>query len=392
MTRMRNGSFDDFPSRMKLASLVPSHLHSRSENHVTAREQLMAVFTGRNTDRIPNVEFGYWTQTLVTWHAQGLPPTVTSDATAEHHFGLDGVTIFEELPIRNGLYPPFERTVLSRSGDRELITDEDGNLCEVLADNTSMPRYVRFGLQTREDWERLRSERLDPDATGRIGNVEAFFHQAQRTGRSVFFHAGSLYGWLRNWMGVEAFSLVLMTDRPWVEEMMDHLTALTLTLIERGVPDRGVDLAWWWEDMCYNRGPLLSPRLFHELMVPRYTQITRALRTRGIEINVLDCDGRIHELAPGWLEADINCMFPLEVAHTDAYRLRKEHPSVLLFGGVDKLALIAGRSAIDAELQRLRPLIDQGRFIPCVDHRVPPDVTFDNYRYYLEAKQKLLEP
>jgi uroporphyrinogen decarboxylase len=193
-------------------------------------------------------------------------------------------------------------------------------------------------------------------------------------------------------MGVEGLSIALMTDRQWVEEMMDHLTALTLTMIERAVPARGVDLGWWWEDMCYNRGPLLSPRMFRELLVPRYRRITGALRNMGININVLDCDGRIHELAPGWVEAGINCMFPLEAAHTDMFRLREEIPSVLLMGGVDKRALIAGRRAIDAELDRLRPLVDQGRYIPCVDHRVPPDVTYDNYRYYLDAKQHILEP
>jgi hypothetical protein len=143
--------------------------------------------------------------------------------------------------------------------------------------------------------------------------------------------------------------------------------------------------------MCYNRGPLISPRLFRELMVPRYRRITDALRTRGIEINILDCDGRINELVPGWLDAGINCMFPLEVAHTDAYALRREFPSVLLLGGVDKLALIAGRHAIDTEMSRLRPLVDQGRYIPCVDHRVPPDVSYGNYRYYLEAKERLLD-
>jgi uroporphyrinogen decarboxylase len=357
---------------------------------VTVREQLLAVFKGERADRIPHVEFGYWIATLAAWHTQGLPREVTTDAAAEEHFGLEGITLFEELPIRNGLFPRFERTLLSREGDREIIRDEEGNICEVVSDDSTMPRYIKFGLETREDWERLRGERLDPDAEGRIGDVEAVLVRAQRNGRPVFFHAGSLYGWLRNWMGVEGFSLALMTDRPWVEEMMDHLTALTLTVIDRALPARGVDLGWWWEDMCYNRGPLLSPRLFKELMIPRYKQITRALRKAGIDINVLDCDGRIYELAPGWIEAGINCMFPLEVAHTDAFQLRKENPSVLLLGAVDKRALIAGKRAIDAELDRLRPLIDQSRFIPCVDHRVPPDVTYGNYCYYLEAKQKLL--
>jgi len=359
---------------------------------MTLREHLLAVFRGQVSTRIPNVEFGYWTLTLTTWHTQGLPLEVTTDAAAERHFGLDGITLFEELPIRNGLFPPFERSVLSRTGDREIIRDEEGNTCEVFTDSSSMPKYIRFGLETRRDWERLRAERLDPDTHGRIGDVAGSFLRSQHTGLPTFFHAGSLYGWLRNWMGVEGVSVALMTDRPWVEEMMDHLTDLTLTLIERAVPPHGVDLGWWWEDICYNRGPLLSPRHFRELMVPRYRQITDALRKRGIDINVLDCDGRIHELAPGWLDAGINCMFPLEVAHTDAFELRKELPSILLLGGVDKRALIAGKQAIDAEIHRLRPLVDQGRYVPCVDHRVPPDVTYDNYRYYLDAKQRLLNP
>lgn len=357
---------------------------------MTVRERLLAVLHGRSIDHIPNVEFGYWTETLSLWHSQGLPPEVTTDASAEVYFGLDGITLFEQLPIWNGLYPRFERTVLSREGDREIITDDEGNTCEVLTGTTSMPKYIRFGLETREDWERVRDERLNPDTEGRIGDVEGALLHARQTGLPVFFHAGALYGWLRNWMGVEGFSVAVMTERPWVEEMMEHLTELTLTMIDRALPRQGVDLAWWWEDMCYNRGPLLSPRIFGEIMVPRYKRITRALREHGIDINVLDCDGRIYELAPGWLEAGINCMFPLEVAHTDVSKLRKELPSVLLFGGVDKHALIAGRNAIDAELKRLRPLIDQGRFVPCVDHRVPPDVTYSNYRYYLEAKQKIL--
>lgn len=359
---------------------------------MTTREQLLAVFRDQHTDRIPNVEFGYWALTLAGWHAQGLPPHVTTDAAAEEYFGLDGVTLFEEIPIRTGLYPPYERKVLSSDGEREIVMDEDGNITEWLIKTSTMPRYIEFGLKTREDWERIRRERLDPDSEGRYGDLAAFALKAERTGRPTFFHAGALYGWLRNWMGVEAFSIALMTDRPWVEEMMEHITQLTLAVIDRALPAGGVDIAWWWEDMCYNRGPLISPRHFGELMVPRYKRITGALRARGIDINVLDCDGRIHELAPGWLDAGITCMFPLEAAHTDVYTLRKELASVLLMGGVDKRALIAGRSAIDAEIRRLRPLIDQGRFIPCVDHRVPADVTYENYCYYLEAKQKLLAP
>jgi uroporphyrinogen decarboxylase len=63
---------------------------------------------------------------------------------------------------------------------------------------------------------------------------------------------------------------------------------------------------------------------------------------------------------------------------------------MLLLGGVNKLALIAGREAVDRELEHLRPLVERGGYLPCVDHRVPPDVSYENYLYYLEKKKAIL--
>ena len=79
---------------------------------MTTRERFNAVLRGERPDRLPNVEFGYWDETHTLWHSQGLPAKVTTDAEAERHLKLDGVTIFNELPAKNGLYPEFERTVL----------------------------------------------------------------------------------------------------------------------------------------------------------------------------------------------------------------------------------------------------------------------------------------
>jgi uroporphyrinogen decarboxylase len=358
---------------------------------LTTRERLLAVFNGQPTDHLPNLEFGYWEETVHVWHTQGLPAGVTSDAGVERYLGLEGISVFLELPVSAYLFPRFERTVLEDAGDRQIIRDEEGNTCEIRPGHSTMPRYLRFGLQTREDWQALKRERLDPLTPGRVGDVAATLREAATAGIPVFFNAGSLYGWLRNWMGLEGLSIALMTEREWVEEMMEHLTGLTLAMIDQLPAGIRIDLAWWWEDMCYNRGPLISPRMFEELLVPRYRRITGRLREHDVTHNVLDCDGRIHQLVPAWLGAGINCMFPLEAAHTDAFRLREEFGDrILLLGGVDKRALIAGRESIDREIERLLPLVRGGRYIPCLDHRVPADVTFPNYLYYLAQKEILL--
>jgi len=358
---------------------------------MTTQERFLKVMHWRKPDRVPNMEFGYWEETIRRWHDQGLPSDLTTHAQVEAYLGLEGYCGLPLIPARNGLFPPFEKTILEVKTDRRIVRDEEGNIVETLLGDTSMPRYIRFGLETKADWKRYKRERLDPSSEGRVGDIREAAHSAHAKGLPILFEAGSLYGWLRNWMGLEGLSIALLTERDWVEKMMDHLVELTLALIDRALPGIPVDAAKWWEDMCYNKGPLLSPRLFSELMVPRYRAITSALRKHGIDVNILDCDGKIDELVPAWLEAGINCMFPIEAAHTDPLRLRQEYGErVLLFGGVNKLALIRGKSSIDRELARLQPLVELGGYIPCLDHRVPSDVSLDHYLYYLEKKKRIL--
>jgi len=359
---------------------------------MTTRERFNKVFRWEKPDRVPDMEFGYWDKTIAVWHEQGLPAACRSNRDVERHLGLEGLETIPEAPIARGLFPRFEEETIEERGGRRLVRTKEGALAEMLDYDSSMPHFIKFAVETRADWEKLRDERLDPDAPGRVGDVRAAVDAAHTAGLPILFHCGSLYGWLRDWMGLENLSIALMTDRDWVEEMMEHVTRMDLELIERHIPGGGeIDVAWWWEDMCYNHGPLLSPRLFESLMVPRYERITAALKAKGVFVNVLDCDGRIYDLVPGWLRGGINCMFPIEAAHTDPWKLRRDYGTeALLLGGVDKRALIAGREAIDRELAKLAPLVERGGYLPCVDHRVPPDVSYSDYLYYLEKKKLIL--
>ena len=50
---------------------------------------------------------------------------------------------------------------------------------------------------------------------------------------------------------------------------------------------------------------------------------------------------------------------------------------------IDKRELAKGRAAIDAEIERRMPLIRDGGFLPMPDHIIPPDISLEDYRYYL---------
>jgi hypothetical protein len=59
-----------------------------------------------------------------------------------------------------------------------------------------------------------------------------------------------------------------------------------------------------------------------------------------------------------------------------------------MFGGVDKRVLAKGPRAIDTELTRVKPLIEEGGYLPHTDHLIPPDVSFQNYIYYIGKLQE----
>ena len=193
-------------------------------------------------------------------------------------------------------------------------------------------------------------------------------------------------------MGLENVALVPYDDPAWFEEMVTTLADCTIGAMTRALESGAkFDSCSMWEDMCYSGGPLLSPNHFKQYLVPHYRRITDLLHKYGVDVVWVDCDGKIDNLLPLWLEAGVNCMFPLEVGTWggDPVKYRKEYgKDLLLIGGFDKHILQGSQEQILAEILRLVPLVEEGGYIPLPDHRVPPDVPYENYLYYLrQARQ-----
>jgi len=355
------------------------------------RERFLRVMLYRSFDRVPDFEFGYWEETIRRWHAEGLPQHLSSNAEIEEYFGLEGWDCVDYIPVRTGLWPPPPRRKLEDLGDAVVWDDGLGGIYVEKKWSSTPPFYRRYPLRSRDDWERIR-EFFNPDTPGRLPlNWEEVARDLNERTHLLGIFVGSLYGWLRDMMGVRGISHAFYRDPDWVAEMMDTLVNLWISLIRRALRFVKVDFAAWWEDMCYNQGPMLSVRLFEEFMVPRYRRVTQVLREYDVEINVLDCDGRIDALVPGWLRGGINCLMPVEARCSDPIKLREEHGRELrMMGGVDKFALIGGVEKAEKELERLRPLIEEGGFIPMVDHRVPPEVSLKTYLEYLRVKRRVI--
>lgn len=357
-------------------------------------------------DRVPLIDFNFWDETLDAWRRQGLPASVDK-SNIHAYLGMDYdfslVTFATGADM--GLLPRFDEIVLEDRGDAEVVQQDDGVRVLRKKYHDTIPQHLGHLLEDRESWEKYYKPRLDPAHLDRMPpdlaqRVEEWRDPARDY--LVVPWVGGLYGWLRDWMGVEKLSYVMYDDRVWFEEMVGTVADCILGTLERlFAAGAQVDACAMWEDMCYNGGPLMSPRLFKKILVPYYRRIADLLNANGVDVIWVDSDGRIDKLVPLWLEAGINCMFPIEVGTWggDPVAFRRQYgQQLLLMGGFDKHVLAADREAIVREIERLAPLVDEGGYIPFCDHLVPPDVPLENYLFFLEtartvwAKDRNLAP
>jgi len=362
---------------------------------LTHRERFCRQMHYQSIDRGVHWEFGYLSETIERWHGEGLPAEITAGegpGSVEAYFGVEPT---RGLPVMMNLHPPFEGEVkvLESKADSRVVQHPDGLICEEKTEGIhTIPRYIKFPIANREDWKRFK-ERLDPAHPDRRKvDWKKVGEEMRRVDVPVGVWFGSFLGWPRDWIGFEQLGYMVYDDRELVEEIVETVTRLFCSQLEMALSEVQVDYAAGWEDICFRSGPLISPTMFGEIVIPRVKRVMEVIRRHGCDVIWTDCDGDIRRLVPLWLDAGLNCMFPLEVhPGSDPVWLRKEYGKrILLRGGVAKYELAKSRADILKELKRIEKTFEEGAFIPHGDHRIPQDVPYDNYKYYVREKLAMM--
>ena len=70
-------------------------------------------------------------------------------------------------------------------------------------------------------------------------------------------------------------------------------------------------------------------------------------------------------------------------------RLPPPYPSLGIMGGLDKNAL-ATKKETNIELPKTESMLADGGIIPGFDHLIPPDVSWENWKYAMENLKRIL--
>ena len=380
------------------------------------RERFLAICHGEQPGDFAVMDWFHrcWPDTLERWIEEGAPEDIRSQDGLNRYFDFEHLHALHEIVSEHnradlkelastqssGFYhvtppivPVFEIRVLEQDERHRVETTYGGQTVQVSKEFPwRMPKYLDHPVKDRASWNEYK-KRLDPDTPERWpSDWNAYVEETNSRDAPTMLLLEGFFGVLREWTGLERLLYMFYDDPGLVEDMMEQVLYLNMGIVRRAVKDLRIDCVRFWEDMAFKNGPLIAPEMVKEFMVPRYKQVTDFLRSHGIDILHVDSDGNVNKLIPLWLEVGINFPWPLEVAAgMDVVALRKQYgKDLVLSGNIDKRVFTKGKDAIRDEVMSKVPFaIETGVYFPCLDHGIPPDVSLESFRYYLNLLREI---
>ncbi|MCL2773917.1 MAG: hypothetical protein FWD71_11260 [Oscillospiraceae bacterium] len=360
------------------------------------RERFVRLFQGKTVDRAPFIDaMGVcnYNSCIDRWKTEGLD--INADRKdVQDIVGFDyarGYFIYAKLLF----YPEFEISLIKRDGDKTYVRNHWGGV-ELRKDNSElMPITIEGPVKDRYTWEAVK-ERLIGNVSERLPkNFADVCKEAQLSDLPVY--TGDLpagfFGALREIMGFENLMYLFYDDPDLLCEILDTLCDLWVNVYSEIQKHVALDYVFIWEDMCNKTGPLISPPLFREFLLSRYKRLTNTLRSNknNTPLFFVDSDGDERPLVPLWLEGGVDIVFPWETQFgLDIIKVRQDYPTMGMMGGLNKHILEFTREEMDKELEKVPYMLEQGYYIPCLDHGVTNAVSWDNYRYFYARLKELI--
>jgi hypothetical protein len=372
---------------------------------MTTRERILNILNYKPSDRLPAVHFGYWPELLNEWAEQGkIPHELASnwfdggpaDKEIDKIIGWD-TNWYKTYRPDSGLRPQFETKVLEiLPGGVKRVLNGDGIIEQIHPGATSIPAEDDYLLKDRQAFNELFLPKMQySDARIDFEFLKKFNTDIyEKEDVPIGLHLGSVIGEIRNITSVIGMSYLMYDDdEDLFADIIDTYADMQYKCAEK-VLETGAkfDFAHYWEDICFNNGPLLSPNIFNELCAKHYKRRNDLCHKYGINLISLDCDGVTEKLLQTWFDNGVNIMFPIEIGTWgDQFEpARKKFGNEMRgVGGMDKTAFRKDKAAVDNEIERMRRLASMGGFIPCPDHRIMPGSKFELVQYYADEIKKI---
>jgi hypothetical protein len=311
---------------------------------------------GERVDRPPLLEEGVRDAVLDLWHQQGLPPGRT-------HLDVFGLTPHENV-----------------GPDLKFNSSYFGRVLDLSANG-----YRRaFDISPR---------RFPDDWTETVRRLENRDHVVCIWASRGFFQALGV----GDWPTLENALVGTVREPQKIRERTELYGEFCSRMLQDTLRDVDPEFIYLSEPISNNCGPLISPDMFEEFMIPVYKRIVTTARSLGCDNILVSTYGDTSVLFPMLIDAGVSMLWiseAAEVPELDYGRIRAEFgPELGLIGGIPLSVLRDGSPDLiwDTLHDMVPPLLDSGRYVPLAGGRVREEITWKAYKSYREALAQLID-
>lgn len=328
----------------------------------------MALERNGEPDRVPIIEF------LVD---PGVMKRACPEASDQGDFaervGLDAV----------GCSTVFNKTLEHADGT---YSDEWGVIYQAGPEVLAHP--IKGPIQDRKDLEAYCPP--DPDVSYRLGLLPELVRRFKGE-KAILFHHRAAFMWSAYLTGLDNL-LVKFLDEPDFAHTLLYMVYRVNEKIMRNAIRAGADIVVLGDDYASNIGPLMSPAVFDEFLLPYLTRAVRAIHDEG-GLVIKHTDGNIWPLLDSIVNSGIDGLNPLEpVAGMDIGAVKRKYGDrVCLVGNIDCGKLLSEGSVEEVEhavRECIRKASPGGGHIVSSSNSIHSSVKPENFLAMIKAVKK----
>ena len=296
---------------------------------MNSRERVMAALRREEPDRVPYCELAVdrsLAQRLMGW---GKPSSQAASLESNAYTVDEAKALAAELRMDNISY------VLRAPVYAQRVPGKDGRL------------FYGDGLIRSEDDLSL-LDLPDPYDDALYAGAEEFVQQ--KGDYAAFFVTRiGIFPTLLS-MGMEAFSIALYENRPFLEQVLTAYCDWIVVVAER-ICQLDFDAFFSTDDMAFKTSPFFSPQVFRDLVLPHYRRVAPKISLPWL----VHSDGNILPFLDDLIGVGVSGVHPLEKGAVDIKAVKRDYGDRLcLLGNVDLNLLGMGPpDAVDEEVRQL---------------------------------------
>ena len=408
---------------------------------MTTREKFIEVLgNGNRNVSPPKWEFGYWGENIDNWYDEGLqknkyphiPKKITTPTSSLYipawnsikgprlpagiaviggglYWPTQGFALDNDVKDALGMdksqilvnvnllfHPMFDVKVLEEDDEYFTYIDIDGVKRKFIKSTGVIPTGVEWIIKDWNSWNKLKDERLNlNDIRGRFPDN---WHELVKKYKDRDYplilggYPQGYFGTLAHLMGYEYLFYNYFDNPDLIHDIQKTFTEIWIAIYEEVLSEIDVDGFIIWEDISAGTGSMVSPAMIREFMLPYYKRLTGFLKNKGINIIFVDTDGNCFNIIPLFIEGGVTGMYPIEVScGLDLVKVRRTFPNLRLMGGIPKSEIRKGEKRIEEILEPVKEVLKTGGYIPFGDHLIPPEVHWNEFRYYRERLNEIID-